>query len=44
MVKEILDYSSSKTSDGTLVVSIRFSKTMMDEVSEKISKLKAILN
>lgn len=44
MVKEILDYTSLKTNEGDLVMSIRYAKEMISEVTTKVSKLKGFIN
>jgi len=44
MVKEILDYASQKTSDGTYVVAIRDAKLRLNKLIEKVEKLKAQVN
>jgi hypothetical protein len=44
MVKEILDYTSVKTNDGELILSIRYAKSMLSDVTTKVSKLKGYIN
>lgn len=42
MVKEILEYALPKTAEGELVASIRYSKTILNELNEKVVRLKAL--
>lgn len=42
MVKEILDYTSTKTSEGELIVSIKYAKTMINVLNDKVKRFKAL--
>ena len=43
MVKEILDYNSIKTSEGQLVVAIRYAKSKLNEINDKVTIIKSLL-
>jgi hypothetical protein len=44
MVKEILDYASLKTNDGELILSIRYAKSILPDITTKVTKLKGYIN
>jgi len=43
MIKEILDYTSQKTSEGTLIISIRDARNKFQDLTNKVDTLKALL-